>query len=75
VVGWRICGVPSEREGESIGSQGFTLGWYAVPRWGTQNANSIGLVFSDPLGHVLDRLRALKIQLRRAITVPSIDQF
>ena len=41
VVGWRICGVPSEREGEVIGSQGFTLGWYAVPRWGTQNETSI----------------------------------
>ena len=25
--------------------------------------------------NALDRLRALKIQLRRAITVPSIDQF
>ena len=36
-VGWRTCGVPSEREGEVICSQGFTLGWYAVTRWGTQN--------------------------------------
>ena len=36
-AGWRICGVPSEREGEVIGTQGFTLGWYEVPRWGTQN--------------------------------------
>jgi len=28
------------REGV-IGSQGFTLAWYAVPRWDTQNETSI----------------------------------
>ncbi len=47
----------------------------AVLRWGTRNANSVGLVFSDPLGHALDNLRTLKAQRRRAITVPSVEEF
>jgi len=33
------------------------------------------VVFSDPLGHALNNLRTLKAQHRRAITVPSLDQF
>ena len=73
MVGWRICGVPSEREGEVIGSQSFTLGWYAVTRWGTQNGSSIGKVFSDPLGY--SERHRLEYQLHRAITVPSLEQF
>jgi len=75
VVGWRICVVPSERKVESIRYQGFTLGWYAVSRWGTQKASSIGLIFSDPLGHAVDEFQKLEIRFRRAITVPSLDQF
>jgi len=27
------------------------------------------------MAHALDRLRALKIQLHRAITVPSVEEF
>ena len=32
---WGLCGVPSERTDFTTCSQGFTLGWYAMPRWGT----------------------------------------
>ena len=32
---WELCGVPSERTDFTTCSQGFTLGWYAMPRWGT----------------------------------------
>ena len=39
----RLCGVPSGRgEWWGGGSQGCTLGWYALPRWGK------GLAVSDP---------------------------
>ena len=31
---WDLCGVPSERTDFTTCSQGFTLGWYAMPRWG-----------------------------------------
>ena len=31
---WGLCGVPSERTDFTSCSQGFTLGWYAMPRWG-----------------------------------------
>ena len=31
---WELCGVPSERTDFTLCSQGFTLGWYATPRWG-----------------------------------------
>ena len=31
---WDLCGVPSERIDFTTCSQGFTLGWYAMPRWG-----------------------------------------
>ena len=31
---WDLCGVPSERTDFTTRSQGFTLGWYAMPRWG-----------------------------------------
>ena len=38
-----LCGVPSEREECCwVNSQGCTLGWYALPRWGK------GLAVSDP---------------------------
>ena len=32
---WELCVVPSERTDFTTCSQGFTLGWYAMPRWGT----------------------------------------
>jgi hypothetical protein len=33
------------------------------------------VVCSDPLGHAVDEFQKLEIRFRRAITVPSLDQF
>ncbi len=69
---WGLCGVPSERTDFTTCSQGFTLGWYAMPRWG-RGPTTTPDAGDAPLGYGADNdTGCRRCLVRHGTTIKSV---